>query len=141
MNSNFQNTPSNRAHSASLDLCLPVSMPSGTSQLVNEIRFNIDLCSANRLSVTSKWLGELLVSVIQPSSSYESRAPTPVFSPLNYVPGAVFREDASPQNDVLKLARNLFDLREFKKCEFMLANHDSQQAVFLRNFARYLVSE
>ena len=141
MNSNFQNTPSNRAHSASLDLCLPVSMPSGNSQLVNEIRFNIDFCYANRLSVTSKWLGELLVSVIQPSSSYESRAPTPVFSPLNYVPGAVFREDASPQNDVLKLARNLFDLREFKKCEFMLANHDSQQAVFLRNFARYLVSE
>jgi hypothetical protein len=71
-------------------------MPSSTSQLVNELRFNIDLCSANRLSVTSKWLGELLVSVIQTNPTYELRTPTPVFCPLNYVPGAVFREDASP---------------------------------------------
>ena len=105
-NSN-NNTPSIAAHSQqSIDLCLPVTMPA-TPDLQAELRYNIDFCSANKLTQTQKWLSELLVAV--PSTNEASK-----------VPHQVFMEEASPETDQLKLGRSLFELKEFKKCAHVL---------------------
>lgn len=63
-------------------------------------------------------------------------SPSPAFS-------KVFFERPSEANDKLNLARTLFDLKEYNKCAFTLAQIDStsQSALFLKNYATYLISE
>lgn len=53
-------------------------------------------------------------------------------------------ERPNAATDALNLARSLFDLREYRKCAFVLkpyANEKYQSALFLHNYALYLVSE
>ena len=55
-----------------------------------------------------------------------------------------FVEEVNEATDALNLARVLFDLREYKKCIFMLkpfANPQFQSAMFLYYYSTYLVSE
>jgi hypothetical protein len=55
----------------------------------------------------------------------------------------VFFEHPSDTLDKLNLARTLFDLKEYRKCAFSLEPilNVSQAALFLRNYATYLVCE
>ena len=55
----------------------------------------------------------------------------------------VFFERPSQLNDTLNLARTLFELREYRKCAYMLdkIKDQSQSALFLRNFATYMICE
>lgn len=107
-NSN-NNTPSIAAHSQqSIDLNLPVSMPA-TPDLQAELRYNIDFCAANKLTQTQKWLSELLVAV--PPSTGPAAAK---------MSSKVFYEEPCPETDQLKLGRSLFELKEFKKCAYVL---------------------
>ncbi len=53
-------------------------------------------------------------------------------------------ERPNAATDALNLARSLFDLREYRKCAHILkpyANEKYQSALFLHNYALYLVSE
>lgn len=55
-----------------------------------------------------------------------------------------FFEKPNAATDALGLARSLFDLREYRKCAFILkpfANEKYQSALFLHNLALYTVSE
>ena len=52
-----------------------------------------------------------------------------------------FYEEASDAHDRLNQARALFDLKEYKKCSFVIGDASSAQAVFLKAMASYLISE
>lgn len=56
----------------------------------------------------------------------------------------VYFERPNEATDSLNLARVLFDLREYRKCVNLLktyANPKYQSAMFLHNYALYMVSE
>ena len=53
-------------------------------------------------------------------------------------------ERPNAATDALNLARTLFDLREYRKCANILkpyANEKYQQALFLHNYALFIVAE
>lgn len=52
-----------------------------------------------------------------------------------------FYEESSDAQDRLNLARALFDLKEYKKCGFVIGDANSAQAVYLKTMASYLISE
>ena len=56
----------------------------------------------------------------------------------------MYFEKPNEATDILNMARTLFDLREYRKCAGLLknfANFKNQNALFLHNYALYLVSE
>jgi hypothetical protein len=55
----------------------------------------------------------------------------------------VFYEKPSEVLDTLNLGRTLFELREYQKCAHLLhpIREQSQSALFLRNYATYLMCE
>lgn len=121
-NSN-NNTPSIAANSSSIELNLPVQVPT-LVDLQSELRWNIDFCAANRLTQTRKWLSELLVAtpVNHNLTADDSlrRKPALSFNCHMYEAGCSFYEEPSSELDQVNLGRALFDLREFKKCNHVL---------------------
>jgi hypothetical protein len=112
-NSN-NNTPSVN-QSSSIDFSLPNGIPN-PKDLLQELRYNMDFCAANRLLQTRKWLGEL-ISGMPPSNflhHQESlRKANPFLTNGPYQKNAIFYEDQSSEQDQLNLGRALFDLREY----------------------------
>jgi hypothetical protein len=55
----------------------------------------------------------------------------------------VFFERPSEEHDKVMLGRTLFDLKEYRKCAHTLQNIpvSNQSALFLKNFATFLVCE
>ena len=132
-------SPPSLVHSHSLDFNVLVTLPD-TASLVQELRYSIDFCAANRLTQSRKWLSELLCSR-KKSGAFDSQKPQNFSSSGVYKPGSMFYEEPSEQQDRINLARALFDLKEYKKCAFVLGEADSPQAVFLKTNANYLMSE
>ena len=120
-------------------------------------------------------LGELLVTLsdskVAPNASMQAHSPrmTPADSLSegdlaqdsgNSTFCKVYYEEPSSEQDILNLARSLFDLKEYRKCAHLLnpiitnatANRDDsnssirssaliQNSLFLKNYALFLVSE
>ena len=145
------------------DSYLAVPMPQDSLSLAKELRFYANYFAANRLSQSSKWANELLVT-ISSNSRADPFAPTAGTAERcdclteNDLKNAkhgtfnkVFYEEPCPAFDALNLARTLFDLREYRKCAHVLSPFMSaanliksslaQSCLFLRNYALYLVSE
>lgn len=63
----------------------------------------------------------------------------------NYRFDKVFKEPYDESSDAVMLARNLFDLREFKKCAFAVSkyaeNPNHQSAIFMHYYSLYLAGE
>ena len=112
-NSN-NNTPS-VAQSSSIDFSLPNGFPIA-KDLLQELRYNMDFCAANRLLQTRKWIGELIVAMPPQSSVHQQESPrkqSPILTSGAYQKNAIFFEDQSSEQDQLNLGRALFDLREY----------------------------
>lgn len=63
----------------------------------------------------------------------------------NYQFDKVFQERYDDSTDAVMLARNLFDLREFKKCAFVVSKYCKnpvyQSAIFMHYYSLYLAGE
>lgn len=57
----------------------------------------------------------------------------------------VFQEKYDDSTDAVMLARNLFDLREFKKCAFVVSKYAKnpvyQSAIFMHYYSLFLAGE
>ena len=106
-------------------------------------------------------LGELLVTLSEHKVQSQTTPRLSLSDTLDEVDFAqdqhhaftkVYYEEPSNQQDVLNLARSLFDLKEYRKCAHLLAplttsdkvtraSALSQRCLFLKNHALFLVSE
>ena len=63
----------------------------------------------------------------------------------NYQFDKIFQEKYDDSSDAVMLARNLFDLREFRKCAFAVSKYAKnpafQSAIFMHYYSLYLAGE
>ena len=107
-----------------------------TETIRSELRYALGYLSANRLLESAKWAGELLISL--PPKTGPEKMVLGKSLPKTYI------EEMNDSSDTLGLARTLFDLREYRKCAFLLkpfAIPKYQPAMFLYYYASYLLSE
>ena len=142
---------------------LAVDMPD-TRRIENELRFAVDFLFANRLSESAKWASELLASIKGPekqySTTYDENDEMEVEETID---PSMFRQDIedypidkdlpfeyvflnakSRSNDIVNLARVLFDLREYRKAVHKLEKHlkyTNQSAIFIYYYSLFLLSE
>lgn len=94
------------------------------SELKKELRFYRQHATSHRLYETSKWIGELAVSITKTEEIEKSEIIRKYISEnvdSNSRFDKIYTEDLNNENgDKLELARNLYDLREFKKSSFIL---------------------
>ena len=142
---------------------LAVDMPD-TKRVENELRFAVDYLGQNRLSESAKWASELLASIKSPDRQYSTtfdendemeveeqidpsmfkhdidQYPIEADQPFEYI----FYERKNKTNDIVNLARVLFDLREYRKAVHKLEKHlkpSNQNAIFLFYYSLFLLSE
>ena len=113
-----------------------------------ELRYVTQQLSHYRLYQSSKWSGELLLGITKQSeidSSYLLKNFISNNIDINYQYDKIFIEKYDKTSDVLLVARGLFDLREYKKCAYLLkdfiTNPDYQAAIFLYYYSLYLAGE
>ena len=116
------------------------------SEIKKELRYQRQRASSNRLSQTAKWIGELSISVtkaedIEKNELIRNFISTNTDQNLRF--GKVYREDLdSDAGDKLSLARDLYDLREFKKAAFIVrefaADPNHQDAMFIHHYALWM---
>ena len=113
------------------DFQLVRPMPTDLLSVQREIRFSMNYCQANKLNQTTKWLGELLVTLadkdgrgIQTPSMAPQVTQSDVLSENDLLStdsfSKVYYEEPCPEQDSLNLARSLYDLKEYRKCAHLL---------------------
>lgn len=107
-------------------------------QLQQQLRCAIKQLKARQLIFASKWLAELLYSNCSnnnTASANSSHAAATVQQWMSYdlVP-------SDQEADTILFAQSLFDSRELLYCAQVLNGCQSSLAVFLRGYARFLVS-
>lgn len=113
-----------------------------------ELRYVTQQLNHYKLFQSAKWAGELLLGITKQSdidSSFLLKGFIANNSDQNYQFDKIFIEKYDKTSDVLLVARGLFDLREYKKCAYLLkdfiTNPEYQAAIFLYYYSLYLAGE
>ncbi|KAL4478389.1 hypothetical protein ABPG74_006624 [Tetrahymena malaccensis] len=113
-----------------------------------ELRYASQYLSAHKLYHSAKWASELLLGVTKQSEIQDSVLLNNfILSNIdnNYKFTKVYQEPSDETFEALLVARNLFDLREFKKCAHILKDYAQnpkyQQCIFLYYYALYMAGE
>jgi len=126
---------------------LSVKMPS-PSTLKKELRYATQYLTAHKLNHSSKWTSELLLSI---TSNEEQEANIFMKKYMmenrddSYQFNKVYQAGYDDSSDAVMLASNLFDLREFKKCAFVVSKYAKnpayQSAIFMHYYSLFLAGE
>ena len=124
---------------------LMIKMPT-SKEICKELQYNAQYLSANKLCFSSKFIGELLLSITTEEDAIKNIWIKKYINDnldTAYTFEKIFYEDASdPCFNKLIVARNLYDLREFKKCTDLLKPYamdtNQQAAMFLYHYSLFM---
>ncbi|CAD8108126.1 unnamed protein product [Paramecium sonneborni] len=113
------------------------------SEIHKELQYYTRYFSENKLYQSSKWTGELLLGLTQEEDLQSSQFAMQFIQNNTDYTYQFLREFVPENNDIISVARNLFDLREFKKCASLVQNliHKNESAMFLYYYSQYMYGE